>query len=201
MKELKTITNLIQALKCVPGIGNKSAERIAYEFINIGDEKINSLISSLKDIQNNLSICPVCGSYMENDYCQFCQDENRDNHLLIVVSSFKDVLAFERLSSIHPRYHVLNGLISPTKGIGPTDINIANLIKRIKDNQFDEILLATNPTFDGETTALYITKLLEDFQNIKISRLAYGLPMGANLDYTDELTLMRALEGRTSFKK
>ena len=201
MQELKTISNLVQSLKCVPGIGNKSAERIAYEFLKMDSSKISALISSLEDIKNNISICPKCGCYKESGTCLICEDETRDNSLLIVVTSFKDVLAFERLTSIHALYHVLNGSISPTKGITASDINISNLIKRIKEGTFKEVLLATNPTIDGETTALYIKRLLEEFSDLKITRLAYGLPMGANLDYTDELTLTRELEGRTDFKK
>lgn len=201
MQELKTINNLIQALKYVPGIGNKSAERIAYEFLKMDSFKVDNLINSLLDIKNNIKICPTCGSYMEEDKCQICADPSRDSSLLIVVTSFKDVLAFERLSSIHAHYHVLNGSISPTKGISASDLNISKLISRLKQGTFKEVLLATNPTLDGETTALYICKLLEDFKDLKITHLAYGLPMGANLDYTDELTLSRALEGRINYKK
>ncbi len=138
---------------------------------------------------------------MENDKCLICNDETRDKSTLIVVSSFKDVLSLERLNSLHASYHILNGTISPTKGISASDINIEKLLKRIENSNIQEVILATNPTIDGETTALYISKLLEKFENLKVTRLAYGLPMGANLDFTDELTLSRAIEGRTSYKK
>lgn len=200
MQELETITNLINALKVIPGIGNKSSERIAYEFLKMNPEKVDNLISALKDLKTNLSICPICGAYQENNKCLICSDESRDQSLLIVVSSFKDVLALERLNILHASYHVLNGSISPTKGITASDINISKLLKRIENSSIKEIILATNPTIDGETTALYISKLLEKYQDLKITRLAYGLPMGANLDFTDELTLTRALQGRTTYK-
>lgn len=201
MQELYTITELIQSLKVIPGIGNKSAERIAYEILKSDDLKIENLIKSLTNIKKDISICPICGSYIEKGKCQICEDKTRDETILVVVTSFKDVLAFERLNSFHGKYHILNGSISPTKGISASDINISNLLKRLEKGNINEVILATNPTLDGETTALYIAKLLEKFENIKISRLAYGLPMGANLDYTDELTLTRALEGRTNYRK
>lgn len=200
MQELETITNLINALKVIPGIGNKSSERIAYEFLKMNPEKVDNLISALKDLKTNLSVCPICGSYQENNKCLICSDETRDQSILIVVSSFKDILALERLNILHASYHVLNGSISPTKGITASDINISKLLKRIENSSIKEIILATNPTIDGETTALYISKLLEKYQDLKITRLAYGLPMGANLDFTDELTLTRALQGRTTYK-
>lgn len=201
MHELKVIEDLIASLKVIPGIGNKSAERIAYEFLKMDEGKVNSLINALTNIKKDVSICPNCGAYIENDTCEFCLDKSRNQDTLIVVSSYKDVLAFERLPSFHVKYHILNGSISPSKGISASDINISKLLSRIEQEQIKEVILATNPTIDGETTALYIAKLLEKYDNIKISRLAYGLPMGANLDYTDDLTLSRALEGRINYRK
>ena len=201
MKELQTIANLTNALKVIPGIGNKSAERIAYEFIKMNPEKVDSLINSIQAIKKDLSICPICGSYMENNKCQICLDSTRDDSLLVVVTSYKDVIALERLSSLHAFYHVLNGSISPSNGITASDININKLIQRIKNNHFKEIILATDPTIDGETTALYISEILKDIPDLIISRLGYGLPMGANLDFADELTLSHALKGRTIYKK
>lgn len=201
MKEIQTIQELIASLRQVPGIGNKSAERIAYEFLQMKEEKINNLISSLQNIKTRISICPECGCYIEDEKCLICSDPTRQKETLIVVSSFKDVLAFERISSFHALYHVLNGNISPTKGVSASDINLSKLLERLDTGSISEVILATNPTLDGETTALYIARLLEKYQNIKLTRLAYGLPMGASLDYTDELTLTRALLGRTSFKK
>lgn len=201
MQDLKVIVELTNALKVIPGIGNKSAERIAYEFLKMNPEKIDNLIASLKNIQTNLSICPTCFCYKENDKCLICDDHSRSDNTLIVVTSFKDVLALERLNTVHAKYHVLNGSISPTKGISASDLNINKLIERVKQNNIKEVILATSPTIDGETTALYISKLLEQIEDIQITRLAYGLPMGANLDFADELTLLKAFEGRTNYKK
>ena len=201
MQELKAITELTIALKAVPGIGNRSAERIAYEFLKMNPEKIQSLTQALKAVKEDVSICPVCGSYIENGVCQICSDETRDRSTIIVVSAYKDALALERISSCHALFHILNGNISPTKGIGAGDIHLNQLLKRLENPEIKEVILATNPTVDGETTALYISRLLENYPRIRVTRLAYGLPMGANLDYTDDLTLTRALEGRTDFRK
>lgn len=200
MQELKTITDLTNALKVIPGIGNKSAERISYEFLKMNQNKIDNLITALSNIKSNLKTCPICYSYMENDKCLICSDSTRDKETIVVVTSFKDVLALERLNILHSLYHILNGSISPTKGISASDLNISTLINRIENSNIKEVILATSPTLDGETTALYISKLLEKY-NIKITRLAYGLPMGANIDFADELTLIKALEGRTTYKK
>lgn len=201
MQEFQTVTALIDALKIVPGIGNKSAERIAYELLRSDRDKITALIDALTRLQKDISVCPVCGSYTEKGVCPVCEDKSRDASVLVVVSFFKDILAFERLNTFHGRYHVLNGVISPTKGITAKDIHIGRLLQRIEEEGIREVILATNPTLDGETTALYISKLLEKYEHLTVTRLAYGLPMGANLDYTDDLTLIRALEGRTSIRK
>ena len=151
-------------------------------------------------VRTKIGKCPICGSYTEDDLCPFCSDIERDQTTLVVVSYFKDALAFEKLKSYHGLYHILNGSLSPTKGIGINDINFPSLLTRIKEGEIKEVILATNPTIEGETTALYIEKILEQY-NITISRLAYGLPMGAQLDYADELTLTRAFEGRKIIRK
>ena len=196
MQELQTILDLINALKVIPGIGNKSSERIAYEFLKMDQTKIDNLINSLKNIKTNLSICPTCGSYMENDKCLICNDETRDKSTLIVVSSFKDVLSLERLNSLHASYHILNSTISPTKGISASDINIEKLLKRIENSNIQEVILATNPKVEGEATAMYISKLIKPM-GITTTRLAHGIPVGGDLEYTDEFTLGKAFEGRT----
>ncbi len=195
MKELETINELIESLRKLPGVGTKSAERMAYQILNMREEYIDEFIQSMNDVKSRIEICPICGSYMEDGKCPFCDEENRDKDVIVVVSSFQDALAFEKLKSYYGQYHILNGYISPSKGIGIKDINIPSLIERIKNGSFKEIILATDPTLEGETTALYISKVLEDY-DVKITRLAYGLPMGAQLEYADELTLTRALEGR-----
>ena len=200
MNELNTITKLIESLRRLPGIGIKSAERMAYQILDMKEEYITQFIDAMDGVKSKIGKCPICGSYTEDDICPFCSDIERDSSTLVVVSYFKDALAFEKLKSYHGLYHILNGSLSPTKGIGINDINFSSLITRIKEGEIKEIILATNPTIEGETTALYIEKMLEQY-NITISRLAYGLPMGAQLDYTDELTLTRAFEGRKVVRK
>lgn len=200
MNELTTITKLIDSLRRLPGVGLKSAERMAYQILDMKEEYITQFIEAMSGVKTKISKCPICGSYTEDDICPFCSDIERDSSSLVVVSYFKDALAFEKLKSYHGLYHILNGSLSPTKGIGINDINIPSLLNRIKEGDIKEVVLATNPTIEGETTALYIEKLLEQY-NVTISRLAYGLPMGAQLDYADELTLTRAFEGRKSVRK
>lgn len=200
MNELNTITKLIESLRRLPGIGLKSAERMAYQILDMKEEYITQFIDAMDGVKSKIGKCPICGSYTEDDICPFCSDIERDSSTLVVVSYFKDALAFEKLKSYHGLYHILNGSLSPTKGIGINDINFSSLITRIKEGEINEVILATNPTIEGETTALYIEKMLEQY-NITISRLAYGLPMGAQLDYTDELTLTRAFEGRKVVRK
>lgn len=200
MNELTTITKLIESLRRLPGVGLKSAERMAYQILDMKPEYISSFIDAMEGVKTKIGKCPICGSYSEDDICPFCSDLERDSSKLIVVSYFKDALAFEKLKTYHGYYHILNGSLSPTKGIGIKDINFDSLIKRIKEGNIKEVILATNPTIEGETTALYIEKMLESY-NLTVSRLAYGLPMGAQLDYTDELTLTRAFEGRKVIRK
>ena len=200
MNELNTITKLIESLRRLPGIGLKSAERMAYQILDMKEEYITSFVDAMNGVKTKIGKCPICGSYTEEDICPFCSDLERDSSSLVVVSYFKDALAFEKLKSYHGLYHILNGSLSPTKGIGINDINFFSLISRIKEGDIKEVIIATNPTIEGETTALYIEKMLEQY-NVTISRLAYGLPMGAQLDYTDELTLIRAFEGRKIVRK
>lgn len=200
MNELNTINKLIESLRRLPGIGLKSAERMAYQILDMKEEYITQFIDAMEGVKHKIGKCPICGSYTEEDICPFCSDLDRDSTTLVVVSYFKDALAFEKLKSYHGLYHILNGSLSPVKGIGINDINFSSLITRIKEGEIKEVILATNPTIEGETTALYIEKILEQY-DVTISRLAYGLPMGAQLDYTDELTLTRAFEGRKIIRK
>lgn len=193
--KLNSIEELSEALHLLPGIGRKSAERMAYQFLEMDDFNVNRIIDAIKSVKNNIAICPICGAYMENNHCPFCQDETREQDKIIVVTSYKDALAFEKLNSYHGLYHILGGNISASKGIGPNDIKLDALLKRLKEKNINEVILATDPTVEGETTALYIASLLEE-QKILTSRLAYGLPMGGHLTYADELTLLRSLEGR-----
>lgn len=186
--------NLIECLRMLPGVGIKSAERYAFEMLNYTDEEIEKFIHSLQDLKDIIRYCSICGNISDSDYCEICKNNERDKSTICVVQSPKDVIAMEKTGEFHGVYHVLNGVISTSKGIMPEDINLTSLINRI-DETIKEVIIATNPTVEGETTALYIAKILEK-KNINITRIAHGLPMGGHLDYADELTLIKALEGR-----
>lgn len=190
----KKFENLIDSLKMLPGVGLKSAERYAFDMLNYNDEEIDFFINSLIDLKKSISYCHICGHLAEGDTCEICKDKDRDTSTIFVVQSPKDVIAMEKTHEYNGLYHVLNGVISTSKGIMPEDINLASLLERINED-VKEIIIATNPTVEGETTALYIAKLLES-KGINVTRIAHGLPMGSHLDYADELTLIKALEGR-----
>lgn len=195
MKELKSVTKLIEAFSRLPGVGHRSAEKMAYSVLEMSDEDVEMFSDALKELKRNVHHCPICGTYTEDEVCEICANENRDKTKLIVVSYPKDVLSFEKLNVYDGRYHVLNGVLSAVNGVGINDLNIPSLQKRIKEDKVQEVIIATNPTTEGETTALYLAKILEK-ENINVTRLAYGLPMGGHLEYADSLTLSKALEGR-----
>ena len=195
MKELKSVTKLVDSFSKLPGVGHKSAEKMAYSVLEMQDEDVEMFSDALKELKRNVHHCPICGNYTEDDVCEICQDENRDKTKIIVISYPKDVASFERLGVYNGRYHVLGGVLSAVNGVGINDLNIVDLEKRIKDDGVQEIIIATNPTTEGETTALYLAKILEN-KNVNVTRLAYGLPMGGHLEYADSLTLSKALEGR-----
>lgn len=191
----RLLQNLIDYLKKLPGIGEKSAERMALALIKMSTEEISDLSNSLVLAKNGLKKCAICGSLTEDNICYVCANENRDKNTICVIEDFKGVFAFEKSGKYNGTYHVLDGLISPIDGIGPDDINIASLIKRIDNLENPEIIIALKPSIEGETTTLYIKKILEN-RNIKISRLSYGIPMGVDIDYLDEVTLFNALNDR-----
>lgn len=193
----KTILNLIECFKKFPGIGEKTAERLALASINMDDDIIDLFSKSLKDGKTKIKKCSRCGSLTEDDLCQICKDENRDRKTLCVVEECKNVILFEKIGTFRGIYHVLGGLISPLDGINPEDIHIDKLIKRIKDENIKEVILAIKPSVEGETTTLYIRKMLEG-TDVKISKIAHGIPMGADIDYIDPLTLEMAIEDRTT---
>lgn len=195
MKDLKSINNLIDAFARLPGVGHKSSEKMAYSVLDMDEETVDIFCDALKDVKQKIHHCPICGTFTEDDICEICSDSSRDKSKIVVVSYPKDVNAFEKLGTYKGQYHVLGGVLSAVNGVGVEDLNIESLIKRIKEDKVQEIIIATNPTTEGETTALYLAKILEDL-NINISRLAYGLPMGGHLEYADSLTLSKALEGR-----
>ena len=193
--DLKALVRLQESLAKLPSIGKKSAERMAFAMLEMEDEDLNEFADAIKELKTKIHLCPICGNITEDDECYICKDESRDRETILVVSSPKDVIAFENAEGYHGLYHVLGGTISISKGKGIEDLNIASLIKRVEEENIKEIIIATNPTVDGETTALYLAKLLEN-KGANVTRLAYGLPMGGNLDYADALTLAKAIEGR-----
>ncbi len=195
MKELSTYSLLVDSFSKLPGIGNKSAERMAYAVLEMKEEDALQFSHAIENAKRVVHKCPVCGLYAEKEKCDICLDETRDHSVCIVVSYPKDALAFERLNDFHGVYHVLGGSISPTKGLGAEGLNIDSLLERIQNEGIKEVIIATNPTLEGETTAMYLAKILSE-TDVSLSRLAYGLPMGASLDYADTLTLTKALEGR-----
>lgn len=195
MKELKSITKLIESFSRLPGVGHRSAEKMAYSVLEMLDEDVEMFSDALRELKQNVHHCPICGTYTEDDVCEICANDSRDKTKIIVVSYPKDVYSFEKLGVYDGRYHVLGGVLSAVSGVGINDLNIEGLEKRIKEDGVQEIIIATNPTTEGETTALFLAKILEK-QNVSVTRLAYGLPMGAHLEYADSLTLSKALEGR-----
>lgn len=195
MKELKSVTKLIEAFSRLPGVGHKSAEKMAYSVLEMDDEDVEMFSDALVELKRNVHKCPICGAYTENELCEICADDSRDKSKIIVVSYPKDVLSFEKLNVYDGTYHVLGGVLSAVNGVGIDDLDIVSLQKRIKDNNVNEVIIATNPTTEGETTALYLARILEK-EHISVTRLAYGLPMGGHLEYADSLTLSKALEGR-----
>ena len=195
MEKLPSIEQLIESFASLPGVGHKSAEKMAYSVLNMDEELIEQFADSLINVKKSVHKCPRCGSLTENDLCEICLDESRDKTSLIVVSEPKDVMSFEKIGSFKGQYHVLGGVLSALKGIGVEDLEIESLIRRIEQDNVKEVILATNPTTEGETTALYIAKILEG-KDVNVSRLAFGLPVGGHLEYADSLTLQRALEGR-----
>lgn len=193
----KTILMLIESFKKLPGIGEKTAERLALSTLNMDDDTIETFSKSLKEVKNKIKKCAKCGSYTENELCDICLSETRDHSTICVVEESKNVIQFEKVGTYNGVYHVLGGLISPLEGINPENINLNSLKKRIKEENIKEIILAIKPSIEGETTALYISKMLEGEQ-IKITKIAHGIPMGADIDYIDPLTLEIAMEDRTT---
>ena len=189
-----SVRNLIECLKGLPGIGEKSAERMAYSIINFDGEKLDDFASSLIEIKN-LKRCSICNNITDNDICNICNDDNRSSNTIFVVEKPKDVALFEKMGNYHGKYHVLGGLISPIDGINPEDININNLINRVKSDNVEEVIVVLKPSIEGETTALYIKRILEGL-DVKVTRLASGVPIGADMEYVDSLTLERALNDR-----
>lgn len=195
----ESIKCLIESFKYLPGIGEKTAERLAFSVLGLDDEQVELFSESLVDVKSKIHKCSKCNTLTEDNLCYICSDETRDSKILCVVDDCKSVFLFERLGMFNGKYHVLDGLISPLDGINPEDIGLDKLLDRINDEKFEEIIFAFKPSIEGETTTLYIKRVLEGL-NIKISRLASGVPIGADIEYVDCLTLEKALNDRITIE-
>ncbi len=190
-----TLTKLIEELGSLPGIGGKSAQRLAFHIINMDDSKANALANAILNSKKNIKYCSKCYNITDNDPCHICGNVKRDHSIIMVVEDPRDMAAYERTGEYSGLYHVLHGSISPMNGIGPNDIKVKELVLRLSDDTVEEVIIATNPNVEGEATSMYISKLLKP-QGIKVTRIAHGVPVGGDIEYVDEVTLSRALEGR-----
>ena len=195
----KSLENLIDCYAKLPSVGKKTAERYAlYTLFNMSDADLTDFKNALESIKKDIHICPSCGNITEGSLCSICSDETRNKRQIIVVESIKDLLTIEKVNEFKGIYHVLNGAISFSKGISIDDLNIDSLIDKVKKGEVDELILATNATIEGETTARYLKELLNQY-SIKITRIAHGIPVGGDLSYADEMTLLKAFEGRREY--
>ena len=190
-----SIEKLIESFEKLPSIGHKTAIRLAFHMLDMNQERTDEFISSILEAKKNLRYCSHCFNISDTDPCQICSSPKRDSSIICIVEDVRDVIAMERTHEFKGVYHVLHGSISPMNGIGPEDIKIKELLARLMDGQVKEVILATNPRVEGEATAMYISKLIKPL-GIKATRIAHGIPVGGDLEYTDEITLMKALEGR-----
>lgn len=197
MSNIDAFSRLCAQLAKLPGVGRKSAQRMAYYLLSQPEDQVQALADSITNARTKVHECRICGNYTDQDICSICADERRDGSTLCVVRDPRDVAAIERMRDYNGKYHVLHGIISPMEGIGPDDIRIRELMARL--NGVHEVILATNPDIEGEATAAYIARLLKPFTDIKVTRIAHGVPIGGDLEYTDEVTLSRAIRGRTEF--
>lgn len=196
----KAISRLIESFEKLPGIGPKTAQRLAFYLLHVPEDELNQFANNLSSLKSNTVLCSVCKNVAENDPCSICSDPRRDQDLICVVEQPTDVLALERTGKYRGLYHVLHGAIDPLNNIGPDELYINDLLKRLKNQKVDEIILATNPNMEGEATAMYIHKQLTiNNLQLAITRLAHGLPVGADIEYADDVTLSRALEGRREY--
>jgi len=189
------IARLIKEFEKLPGIGHKTAQRLAFHILNMPAEKVERLVNSISDAKLKTKYCSICGNLTDSEVCSLCSSNTRDDSLICVVQDARDVAAMERIKEYKGLYHVLHGAISPMEGIGPDDIRIKELLLRLQNKDVKEVIIATNPNIEGEATAMYISKLLKPL-GIKTTRIAHGVPVGGDLEYADEVTLAKALEGR-----
>lgn len=192
----RPLNKLINELSKLPGIGGKTAQRLAFHILNLTDNEAATLADAIVSAKRSLHYCSVCGNLTDQDPCLICADQNRDPSVICVVETPQDVMAMERIREYNGMYHVLHGAISPAMGIGPNDINLKSLITRLQsDDRVKEIIIATNPNIEGEATAMYISRLIKP-SGIRVTRIAHGIPVGGDLEYADEVTLLKAIEGR-----
>ena len=192
----RPLNKLINELSKLPGIGGKTAQRLAFHILSLSDREAEALAEAIVSAKKNLRYCSECGNLTDQDKCLICSDPGRDRSVICVVETPQDVMAMERIREYHGLYHVLHGAISPAEGIGPNDINLKSLITRLQANDdVKEVIIATNPNIEGEATAMYISRLLKP-AGIKVTRIAHGIPVGGDLEYADEVTLLKAIEGR-----
>ena len=192
---MKKLDELIEVFGKLPGIGKKSAMRIAFDILEKSEIEIESMLSTIRDAYTNIKHCSICGNLCEGEICEICSSEKRDKSVICVVESVKDIIAFEKSETYNGLYHVLGGKIDPLNGVTIEDLNISELIKRLDEKDVEEVILALNPDMEGETTALYLIKMIKN-KDIKVSQIASGIPMGGNIEFTDMATLGRSLEGR-----
>ncbi len=191
----ESLKNLIESFKLLPGIGEKTAERMAFFILNEDEEKTEFFAKSIKEAKQKIRRCSICNGITDKDICDVCSNDFRNKNILCVVEDPKSIFLFEKIGAYSGEYHVLDGLISPLDGVDPDDIGIEKLVKRIESNHYDEIIIAVKPSVEGETTAMYIKKIIEGM-NIKVTRLASGVPIGTDIEYIDSMTLERALTDR-----
>lgn len=189
------VSRLIEELSKLPGIGGKSAQRLAFYIINMPEENALSLSNAITEAKKNIKYCSICCNLTDNDICSVCDDLSRNKNVIMVVEDPRDMAAYERTREYKGVYHVLHGAISPMNGIGPSELKIKELLERLKNENIEEIIIATNPNVEGEATAMYLSRIIKPL-GIKVTRIAHGVPVGGDLEYVDEVTLSRALEGR-----
>ncbi len=192
---MESLELLIARLNRLPGVGIKSAQRLAFHIIAMPEEDVSALTEAITAAKSKVHFCPVCGNYTENELCEVCADEKRAKELLCVVESARDVLFMERIHEFRGKYHVLGGVLSPMDGVGPDQLRIAELLERVEKDGVREVILATNPDVEGEATANYIARLIKPL-GVRVSRIAHGIPIGGNLEYVDEITLSKSIENR-----
>lgn len=190
------LARLIEQFERLPGIGHKTAQRLAYHILGVSDAEAKEFAGAVLEAHEKIHYCKICCNLTDQELCPVCRDASRDKSIICVVEDPRDVIALERTNEFHATYHVLHGAISPLNGIGPDQLCIKELLARVRDGSVREVIMATNPTVEGEATAMYVSRLLKPL-GIKVTRLAYGIPVGGDLEYADEVTLSRAMEGRS----